>query len=513
MRFARSIVYALIVATSALSLSIAPDALAAKSDDTLVVGTTRGVATVDRLYSVKREGLILSRLTDDGLFMVDPETLDYVPLAAKSYQYQDDVTLDITLRDGIKFHDGSPFGADDVVYTYNWMLDENQKTSRGTVIQRWLKSVQKLDEKTVRFNLKFDYPLVFRDMAITVMLRKKGTYDTEEGIKASSFGVNGIGPYRVVEFEPGKDVILERFADYYADSPKGRPAIKYIKFRVIPDIGTQQAELMSGGIQFLYGVPIDIAENIGRTGRANYLTGGDVTVAFMILDAAGYTAKNNPFTKLEVRRAFNYAINREAIVKNITRGASVVLNTPCHPLQFGCSQDVTKYEYNPAKAKELLAEAGYPNGFEFDLWAYREKPVAEAIMGDLAKIGVTAKMRYVKSTALGKARKSRETQVIFAAWGAGGTADAAMTLNNHFSLDSDRDFTGDAEVSQLVADAEKVRDKKVRAELYQKALTRITDQAYWVPIFGFSQNYLTSKDLNFAPPKDGLPRLYQASWR
>lgn len=96
----------------------ASPAAAGKSDDTLVVAFQRSVDNLDRLYTIRREMLILAQLTDDGLFYVDPETLEYVPLAAKSYKFIDDMTLDVTVRDGVTFHDGSPLTADDVVYTY-----------------------------------------------------------------------------------------------------------------------------------------------------------------------------------------------------------------------------------------------------------------------------------------------------------------------------------------------------------------------------------------------------------
>jgi peptide/nickel transport system substrate-binding protein len=507
-RLSRAMTFA---AGAVLTLAALPGTvLAAEADDTLTVAFGSSLTTVDRLYSTQREGLILSRLTDDGLFMVDPETLKFVPLAAESYSWVDDTTLDVTLRQDVRFHDGSPLTADDVIYTYEWMVADGSNTDRGPVIKRWLESVEKLGEHKVRFNLKMPYPMAVRDMAISVMLRKQGTYD--QGAEPELLH-NGIGPYKVVEFNAGREIVIERFDDYYASSPKGEPAIGRMVFRIIPDEGTQQAELLSGGVDFLFAVGSDIAENIGMAPNVDHLVGPDMRVAYITMDAAGYTGKDNPFTRLEVRRAFNHAIDREAIVRELVRGSGKVVHTACNPVQFGCVQDVRRYEYNPEKARQLLAEAGYPDGFRFDLWAYRDKPVAEAIVGDLQEIGVDARLKFVKLSVFAKARNSREMSAFFASYGGGGTADASAIAGVHFAPDSSRNYSGDAAVSETMVAAERYVDPDRRLELYREALTRIADQAYWVPLYSYTQNYLVSTELAFPVPKDGVPRLWRAHWK
>jgi peptide/nickel transport system substrate-binding protein len=506
----KATLFAICLAVMLAGMLFTGSARASKADDTLVVAFTKGLTTVDRLYSTQREGLVLSRLTDDGLFTVDPETLKFVPLAAQSYKWADDTTLDVTLRRNIKFHDGSPMTADDVVYTYDWMLNKDAHTNRGPVVQRWLKSVEKLDEYKVRFHLKFPYPMALRDMAISVMLRKKGTYDKGHDSKLI---LNAIGPYKVVKFTPGKEIEIERFKDYYAGSPKGQPPIKRMVFKVIPDIGTQQAELLSGGIDFMYAVPTDVADNLGHAPSVTHRVGPDMRIAFIMMDAGGYTGKDNPFTKLQVRRAMNYAIDKQAIVKQLVRGTSEAIHTACNPVQFGCVQDVMNYPYDPAKVKQLLKEAGYPNGFAFELWAYRDKEVAEALVGDLNKAGIHATLRYVPLSVLARARRSRETPAIFASYGGGGTADTSAMAGVFFAAKTDRNYSRDAEVSQWLLDAERTLDPKQRSELYRKALSRIAEQAYWVPLYTFSENYLMAKDVAFQVPKDGVPRLYLTHWK
>ncbi len=490
---------------------------AGKKDDTLVVALQRGIRSLDRLYTRRREGLIFAQLTDDGLFYADPKTLRFIPLAAKSHKFLDPKTLDVTVREGVKFHDGSPLNADDVVYTYNWVLNKKSKSRNTKRVRRWLKSVEKVGPMKVRFRLKRPYPLALRDMAISIYLRKKNAYHAGGGKrgnrKAMTNALNGLGPYRVVDFDPGKRIVLERFEGYYRSSPKPFPAIRRIEARTIPDWGTQQAELMSGGVQWMYSVPTDIAENIGKTPLAQHIAGPSLRVGFVILDAIGYTGRNNPLTKLEVRQAMNHAINREAIVRHIVKGSSKVIHSACHPVQFGCAQDVKKYDYNPQKAKALLAKAGYENGFAFELWAYREKSVAEAITADLHKVGIRAKLRYVKLSTLSRARKSREIPAYFATWGSGSTADTAAIATFHFSPTTNRNLSRDKEVEKYVMAAEGTLDPAKRKEAYARALRLIAERALWIPLYSFTLNYLTSNDLAFEAPKDGLPRLFLARWK
>ena len=486
-----------------------------QANDTLVVAIAGEIRNLDHQYTTDRDTIVLAELTDDGLFYVDPETLGYVPLVAQSYVQADDRTIDVTIRSGVRFHDGSPLGADDVVYTYNYVLDADTKTNRGRSIQSWLASIEKTGPMSVRFHLKHPYPLAIRDMGSDVQLRKAGTYRLADGkndLNAAALHLNGTGPYRVASFEPGVRVVLERFEGYYADSAKGRPAIRNIVFRSIPDLGAQQAEVISGGVQWMYNVPTDVAVNVAATGYARHVEGPSLRVGFIPLDAAGLTGKDNPFTKRDVRRAVIHAIDREAIVKYLIGGKSEVIHAACHPVQFGCEQDVQKYPYDPDEARRLLAKAGYPQGFEFDLWAYRERQVAEAVTADLVKVGIRARLRYVKLSTLDQARKKRHIPAYFGSWESGSTTDTAAIAEIHWSPKTDRNFALDEQVSSDMADAVKTIDPATRKALYSRALRRIAEEAYWVPLAAFSQNYLISNDLDYPVSKDGLPRLFRARW-
>ncbi len=509
----RSIQQTTLAATTALAILSSQPAFASRDDDTLTVAFQRGILNLDYTQTTKREYIILSELTDDRLFNIDKQTLEIVPAVAKSYRYIDDLTIDVQLRDDVLFHDGSKLTADDIVYTYRYALDGSRQNKLTKRLARWLKAVEKTGSHSVRFSLNVPYPLAIRDMARRIPLRQNGIYekDGEYQKTAQATQLNGTGPYRVVSFMPGKTVVLERFDDYYG--AKGKPGIRKIVVRAIPDWGTQQAELMSGGIDWMYSVPTDMAENLSKTGRATHLKGPSMRVGFLVLDAAGRTGANGPLTKQKVRQAINHAINRESIVTNLVKGSAQVIHSACHPVQFGCVQDVARYPYDPARARALIAEAGYPDGFEMDLWAYREKDVAEAIAADLVDAGIKLNLRYVKLNALNKARRAGQIQAYFGTWASGGTADVAALANVHWRDGSDRNLSGDPRVTELMLGAEDTNDPDKRLALYDQGLKHIAEQAYWAPLYSFTLNYLVKPDLDFPVRKDGLPRLYEASWK
>lgn len=161
-----------------------------------------------------------------------------------------------------------------------------------------------------------------------------GNFDSN----AQATTLNGLGPYRVVSFDPGVEVVLERHDGYFG-GPKGMPEIQNMVIRSIPDVGTQQAELMSGGIHWMYNVKRDVGEAMERSGRADFQLGPSLRVGFLILDAAGYSGEGHPLTDVRVRRAMNHAINRESIATNLIGAPAAALHTACNPVVFGCDQE------------------------------------------------------------------------------------------------------------------------------------------------------------------------------
>ena len=195
----------------------------------------------------------------------------------------------------------------------------------------------------------------------------------------NGFGVKSIctGPYKVAEVEPGKKIVLEAFDKYFAGSPKGKPAIKRIVWRTISEVNTKLAELMTGGLDWCWLIPPDQATKLAQVPNIKVVESETMRVGFLGMDAANVSKdafSDNPFTKLKVRQAMNYAIDAATMSKTLAGGQSKPVDSVCFPTQFGCTGDVTKYSYDPVQAKKLLAEAGYPNGFEVDFNVYRHRP-------------------------------------------------------------------------------------------------------------------------------------------
>ena len=491
-------------------------AAAGPEDDTLRVAFAEEILNLDYNYTTKREYILLADLIDEGLFGYDPETNEYVPSVATGYDYVDDLTVDVDLRAGVTFHDGTPLTPEDVAYTYNWIIAEESEAQAKGTIERWLDRAEVLDADTVRFHLSAEYPLVIRDLARRVRIRPEGTYHDENGDPvqdAMATEHTGLGPYRVVSFSPGEEVVLERFEGYHEESPKAPIEIGNMVIRNIPDLGTQQAELMSGGIDWMFKMSRDVAESMGAAPDVDHVTSTDLRIGFLVLDAFGHTDPDGPLTNRQVRQAMNHAVNRSEIAEFLMGGGSQPVHTACHPAQFGCTQQVPVYDHDPERAKALLAEAGYPDGFELELWSYRDKAIAEAVVADLEEIGIDVSLRHVKLASLNEARANREIEAYFGTWGSGGTPDTAAIARVHFNDTSDRNMSNDPAVVEDVLAAEVTGDQEERRRLYEKALTTIAEEAYWVPLVSYAQNFLVASDVDFPTYQDGLPRLYRASWK
>lgn len=486
---------------------------AGKKDDTLNIATTKELESVDRYFNTAREGIIFARQVYDNLLYRDPKTYEYKPLLAKSYKWVDDTTMAIELRQGVKFHNGTEMTADDVVYTLNFAANpENKvKTQRYS---NWIKEVVKEGPYKVKILLKEPFPAALEFLSGANPVYPKDYY-AKVGPKGFGTAPIGTGPYKVTELQPGKKVVMAKNEDYFKDSPKGQPSIGKIVWRTLPEMNTQVAELMTGSLDWIWLVAPDQAERLAKMPNLTVIPAETMRIGFIMMDAADRTGEqgmDNPFKKLAVRRAVNHAINKGAISKNLVGGDSRPVYSACFPTQFGCTDDVMKYEYDPEKAKKLLAEAGYPNGFEAILYGYRNRPYAEAMVGDLAAVGIKAKLMMMKYSALREKHRAGKVGFNFQTWGSYSINDVSAIVSYFFQF-SDDDMARDPQVRDWLLEADTSIDSEKRKMLYKKALQRIADQAYWAPLFTYVSNNCFSKDLDFTPYPDAVPRFFQAKWK
>jgi peptide/nickel transport system substrate-binding protein len=494
-------------------------AFAGKDDDTVVWATASEVDTADLYYQNLREVVIMAHQVCDTLMHRDPLTGEYKPLLAKSYHWVDDKTLDFTLRTGIKFHDGSTFDAEDVAYTLNHV----SKKENGAVTQLvvdWIDHVEVLAPDKVRIHAKAPTPAAIDYLSGISPIYPKGHYDNAPevaaagGKKRRDWGAVVpvcTGPYKIEKFVPGTSVTMVKNKDYFADSPKGKPTIGKLVFRTIPDTETQVAELMTGGIDWVWGIPPENAAQLRTVPNITVTAAPTTRMSFLSLDAAGRSG-DNPLKDVRVRRAIYHAIDRAALTRQLVGEGAQVLKSMCAPTQFGCATDVPVYDYDPAKAKKLLAEAGFANGFSMPLYAYRDRPYSEAVLGYLRAVGITAELRFMQWKALRPVIQEGKAALAHLTWGSQGIQDASASVSNYFEFSPD-DYARDEEVKNWLEAADRTTDPGKRKELYAKALHKIADQAYAVPLFMYARTYAFNSSLDYPVTPDELAHFYMAKWK
>lgn len=498
------------LAAAALAAT-AGTALADKANDTLSVAFTKELENVDSYFNSSREGVVMQRAVWDGLIYRDPVTNEYKGNLATSWEWIDDTTLELKLREGVKFHNGEDFTADDVVYTVNFVAKEENgvKTQRNV---NWMKSAEKVDDYTVRIMLKDKFPAAIEFLSGPVSMYPDEYY-AEVGPSGMGLKPVGTGPYKVVSVVPGQHFVLEKNENYH-DSPKGQPSIGKIDIRTVPDVNTQIAEIFSGTLDLIWQVPADQAEKLATMDGFTVANESTMRVGYLSMDAAGRSSMDpNPFTDVKVRQAVNYAIDRKALVDNLLKGKSQVVYTPCFPSQFGCATDAAMtYEYDPEKAKALLAEAGYPDGFTTEFYAYRNRDYAEAIASYLNAVGIQTDFKMLQYSALRELNMKGEVPLAFLTWGSYSINDASAMVSQFFkhgSLDDARDDQVKADLD--IADSS--TDPEMRKEHYAKAIARITGEAFWAPMFSYNTNYVFKSDVDYTPTPDEVLRFTTMTWK
>jgi peptide/nickel transport system substrate-binding protein len=485
-------------------------ALAGPQDNSLRWASDSEAANIVPYYNNVREGVIHGYFIWDAPTYRDPATGEYRPHLAESVRLLDDTTIELVMRAGVVAHNGETVDARDVVATVQFVSDP---ANRATAHNRfaWLAGAELVDERTVR--LKMRQPFGPWQEYLTTLAILPDEHLRQMGAEGIAREPVGTGPYRVVELSPGRQTVLARF-DRYFGGAKGQPQIERLIFRRIPEANTRIAELLTGGLDWIWRVQPDQARNLrGRRG-ITVVSGGTIRFHYLSMDAAGRTGReNNPLTDIRVRRAINHAIDRDGILRNLVGEGSAVIHAPCHPEQFGCDNEIaTRYAYDPARARALLAEAGFPQGFEVQLSAYRERPWAEAMIGNLRAVGIRANLRWLQADSFQSETRAGRVQMGFGSWGSSSLYDIAASTSYFFRNTPD-DQAQDPEVVRLLEEGDTSTDPATRRAAYSRAIARITEQAYWLPLFSFPLTFAHHERLAFTPSADEVPRFYAASWR
>lgn len=392
-----------------------------------------------------------------------------VPILAESWSNPDNNTWVFKLKKGIKFHDGTEFTAADVVHSYTRIqkdLDSRQASSIAHVDM-----IEAVDPYTVRLRTKRpDAALVFR--LAQRFITNKAAFDRLGAAAADKLAL-GTGPYRFKRWVPGQWFVLEKNHGYAHSEHK--PTVDEIVFRNIAESEVAVTALLNGEVDVISNIPPEISTRV--TGRARIESARTINIMFLGMHTSVPEFKN----KL-VRQAVNYAIDREALTKHVLRGHAYPLYAPVGPDQYGYSPELgPKYVHNPAKARTLLAQAGYPNGFDVDflvpLGQYNKvKDVAEAIGVMLNTVGIRVKLRTQdQHTGFANIRSGNVGMYIF---GRGSVIDPSEYLHQYFRTGVTKRLEFSNPKVDAALDAEQASfDPAKRVKLLQQAMSLLLEEA------------------------------------
>jgi peptide/nickel transport system substrate-binding protein len=309
------------------------------------------------------------------------------PWLATSWKSIDPLTWELTLRRGVKYQNGEPFDARSVKFFYDTMNDpKNISPSKSN--HTWVARVDIVDDHTVRVVTREPYPVAPGKFTLTHMFPPD--YVTKVGYDGYRKKPIGTGPYRLIEYVRDDHVTLEAFDGWWA----GKPKIKTIVYRPIKEDSARVSGLLAGEIDLAFDVPPELMPLVERAGKTKIKRALSVRTFFLFLNTinAAY-----PTTKREVREAINYAIDRESLNKNIL-GSTGAPAAWLNPNTFGINPALKPIPHDPARAKQLLAQAGYPDGVDLVLDAFqgrfiKDKELAEAIAGQLTQAGIRTKVQ------------------------------------------------------------------------------------------------------------------------
>jgi peptide/nickel transport system substrate-binding protein len=486
---------------------------AQKSADTLRVAQSFPLETIDPYYSSYLEVfIVVGEMVFDSLVFADPKTGEAKPLLSTSFKWLDTKTLTFDLRQGVTWHDGKPFTSADVIYTFNYILDPANRTIRREYYD-FIDKVTAEGDYKVTFHFKRPFGPTMQMMNVLPILPVD--FFGKGGVAGGNGRLVGTGPYKIEQFTPGAGVKLIKNDKYFTGSPKGTPSIGRFEYKRIPEASAQVSELVSGGVDWVWRLTPDDLKNVARSPRVATEIKSSMRLNFISFDVEG-KSDTKAVTDLRVRRAVAHAINRKTLVAQLVGGSSGVQHQPCVQAQFGCPDvsDVVQYDYDPGKAKALLAEAGYPNGLELTLWVIDNRPPlwAAAVQADLKAVGIKANIRLANAKILYEATATGSTPMFFSSFGST-VRDVSQMWIAFFGTGSLRDLAHDRELTAWVDEGGVVADPEERKNIYKNVARRLMERLYWFPLWVEPTTYAYNKDLNYRAFDDENPRFYLSSWK
>ncbi len=457
---------------------------------TATVALYADAVTLDPFDTNDNLSLSVERTVYDGLVGFTPD-MKLKPQLATSWEASRDARVfTFRIRRGVKFHDGTAFDAQAVKINFDRVRDPAQKLRRYSLYEM-IESITVVDESTVRFTLRKPFGAMLYNFAhpggriiSPAALAKGGAYVARNPV--------GTGPFKFVSWTPGREIVVERNPEFWE---AGQPRVDRIVFKFIPEDASRVAMLLAGEAQFAFPVTGVQAQAVATTPDVSLDARWSIYSYYVALNT-----QRGPFRNMAVRQALNYAIDKNAIVKVVLRGYGRPLDAPMAPGVANYSPVQTGgWPYDVAKAKALLSEAGFPNGFPTVLWlgnATETQRLGETIQQMLALVGVRVDLQPMEAGTLSALRfkplDENQSQANLAGWSPS-TGDADWALRPLLAGDTwpptlfNLAFYKNAKVDDLLADALATADEGRRAKDYAEASRIIWNEAPWIFLYN-SQN-------------------------
>jgi peptide/nickel transport system substrate-binding protein len=438
----------------------------------------------------------LVRLSDDGR--------DFVGELAESWKLVDPTTWQFKLRRGVKFHNGEELNAAAVKFTFDTMMDPERKTRERPTYAAF-KEVRVDDPYTVSVVTLKPYAIALTQLQY-LMIVPPG-YVKQVGWDEFGRKPVGSGAFRLKEWERDVRVVLEANDAYW----KGKPKVRTVAFRPIPEDASRIAAIQRGEVDIIDAVPYDrIKELQGIASvRISQRQGEQIYVG---LD----TLRVEPFKKREVRQALNHAVNADALVKNLLLGYAVRLNGPFFPTTPGYDEKLPAYAYDPERAKRMLAQAGYPGGFDVEFAVSpafqgiaKGTEVGEAIAGQLGRVGVRAKITVQDSAAIFSAYSAKKLQMYLFAWKS--SPEAGRHLETLLHSRTRGYYYQNPEADRLIDAYFAALDPRKRREAGRELHAFLREDAPWIFLYQQMDLFAVRKPVGWEAKPDYLMRMRDVS--
>jgi len=476
--------------------------------DTLVIAQGVDPTTMDPQNHMETPAWNVHLQMFDTLLQRDPD-IKIKPLLAESYRIVNDLTWEFKLRKGVKFHDGEDFNAAAVKFVLERMADPKLKL-RQTVFQGIIDRVDVMDDYTVRIITKKPYPVMDAMLCIYGQVIPP-KYFQEKGPAHFANNPVGTGAYKFVRWIKDDHILLEANNQYW----RGAPKIQKVIFRPIPEATTRVAALQTGEADIIVNIPPHLMRLMDWKGRSFVSKVPSVRVIFMAFD----TTKGGPVADKKVRQAIAMGVNMETNIKKILEGNGILLGSPLTDKHFGYDPKIKPYPYDPEKAKKLLAEAGYPNGFDFTLNSpagryLNDKEMAEAVVGDLRKIGIRANAKTHEwgtyMTNMMYAHNAAPAYIL--GWG-NTSFDSDFTISPLMRTGMLLSNVSIPKLDALIDQGISTLDRQKRLKLYSEAAQVIHDEVPWGWVYQQVDIYGANERVNFKARTDELMPVFDMSFK